>query len=414
MVDKTNPEATDAIAQKSSEELFLRGSEKDEMLRKKANEDDLKLDDSVEELSLQNIQRGSEQREYPNTDVEQTGTAPGHHESLEINSESNKHSAASEIFAGDQNNDNSAQLNPVSPDTGNTVKEADSQENNDQGRKRVLFNNEDEAGPQEHSLPLFNRGEDDLPVPEDNEAIQGEHDTEVNSIDIVDDLVNGASVNRAPEAGEDVTVTVYEGLSVIDGQLLATDADTDASLSYQVVEGIAIPDGFTLSSDGNWQFDALDSAYDYLSPGDSMVITVPVVVTDEHGESDTTQIHITVTGTNDAPVAGASVSTSVDEGATSISGQLSSTDLDDGATATFTVSSGSIAPDGFVLNADGSYSFDPADASYNHLNVGDSEVLTIPVTVTDDNGAADTSQIQITVSGTNDAPVAGASVTCVS
>ena len=39
--------------------------------------------------------------------------------------------------------------------------------------------------------------------------------------------------------------------------------------------------------------------------------------------------------------------------------------------------------------------------------MGDSEVITIPVTVTDDQGATDMSQIQITVSGTNDAPVAG-------
>ena len=42
---------------------------------------------------------------------------------------------------------------------------------------------------------------------------------------------------------------------------------------------------------------------------------------------------------------------------------------------------------------------------------GDSQTLTIPVTVTDENGATDSQQIQVTVTGTNDAPVAGADVT---
>ena len=39
------------------------------------------------------------------------------------------------------------------------------------------------------------------------------------------------------------------------------------------------------------------------------------------------------------------------------------------------------------------------------------QTLTIPVTVTDEHGATDTQQIQITVNGTNDTPVAGVDVT---
>ncbi len=35
------------------------------------------------------------------------------------------------------------------------------------------------------------------------------------------------------------------------------------------------------------------------------------------------------------------------------------------------------------------------------------KILTVPVTVTDDNGATDTTEIQITLTGTNDAPVVG-------
>ena len=97
-----------------------------------------------------------------------------------------------------------------------------------------------------------------------------------------------------------------------------------------------------------------------------------------------------------------SVTANVDEGSTAISGQLTAIDVDDASTATFSISSGNTAPDGFVLNTDGSYSFDPSGASYDYLKAGNSTTLTIPVTVTDDNGATDTTQIQITVQGTND------------
>ncbi|MBM9521367.1 VCBS domain-containing protein, partial [Desulforhopalus vacuolatus] len=81
------------------------------------------------------------------------------------------------------------------------------------------------------------------------------------------------------------------------------------------------------------------------------------------------------------------------------------------STATFAVTPGSTAPAGFTLHADGQYTFDPTDATYDHLNVGDFVILTVPVTVTDDQGGTDTVQIQITVNGTNDAPIAGADVT---
>ncbi|MBL3601840.1 MAG: VCBS domain-containing protein, partial [gamma proteobacterium endosymbiont of Lamellibrachia anaximandri] len=217
--------------------------------------------------------------------------------------------------------------------------------------------------------------------------------------------------NDAPVAGADVSSSLDEGSASISGQLTSTDLDDDSTAAFTISEGSSAPDGFSLDANGTYSFDPTDSAYDHLNVGDSAVLTIPVTVTDDQGATDTTQIQITVRGTNDAPVAGAKVTSTIDEGAASISGQLTSTDLDDGATAAFSISDGSSAPAGFSLDANGTYSFDPADTAYEHLGVGDSAVLTIPVTVTDDQGATDTTQIQITVRGTNDAPVAGAKVT---
>ncbi|VAW50728.1 T1SS secreted agglutinin (RTX) [hydrothermal vent metagenome] len=405
MVDKTNSNNADSDAQKSSEELFLRGSEEDHVLRDKSDNDDLKLDDSQEELSLQNILLGSEQREIENRGSEEKGAGNGYDDTVGVKSLSSNHESQGNGTDGDQNTTSNAEQNPSSNhETDSTKNDASLRDNNDQDTRRVLLNSETDGNKTEGVQVASARNEDITsagPVDDDlDKTIPN---------DISDEAIEDLA-NRAPDAGDDTELSVDEGSATLNGQVIATDVNTTDVLSYQVVEGSSIPDGFSFSEDGSWQFNAQDEAYNHLNVGDSVVFTVPIVVSDNFGASDTTLIKITIFGTNDAPVAGAEISAITDEGATTISGQFTSTDVDDGASATFTVSAGNSAPAGFVLNADGSYTFDPADSAYDHLNVGDSEIITIPVTVTDENGASDTSQVQITISGTNDAPIAGADV----
>ncbi len=215
--------------------------------------------------------------------------------------------------------------------------------------------------------------------------------------------------NDAPVASAEVTKAVEEGGAAITGQLTSTDLDDDATAVFSVSDGQDTPAGFVLNADGSYSFDPTDTAYDHISEGAIDIVTVPVTVTDEHGATDTTQIRITITGTNDEPVAGAEVVATVDEGSDIITGQLDYTDPDDDAVITFAISEDAVVPAGFVLNDDGSYSFDPKDEAYEHLNVGDQDTYIIPVTLTDNTGASDTTQITITVIGTNDGPVAAGS-----
>src|SRR5205814_8649428 len=65
-----------------------------------------------------------------------------------------------------------------------------------------------------------------------------------------------------------------------------------------------------------------------------------------------------------------------------------------------------VAPAGLIFHAAGSYSFDPSNGAYQSLGVGQSTTLIVPYTVTDDQGATSTANLVITVTGTNDAPVA--------
>ncbi|MBN3564958.1 VCBS domain-containing protein, partial [Aliamphritea spongicola] len=162
-----------------------------------------------------------------------------------------------------------------------------------------------------------------------------------------------------------MTATVNEGDSAISGQLTATDADDSASLTFSVTTGASVPAGFTLNTDGSYSFNPQDAAYESLDAGDVQTLTIPVTVTDENGATDTQQIQITVNGTNDAPVAGADVTATVNEGDSAISGQLSATDADESASLSFSVSNGASVPAGFTLSSDGSYSFDPQNAAYD-------------------------------------------------
>ncbi len=217
--------------------------------------------------------------------------------------------------------------------------------------------------------------------------------------------------NDAPVAGDDVTASVEEGTTIFTGQLTSSDVDDGATASFTVSASTTPPAGFILSNDGSFSFNPSLPVYDHLNVGDSEVLNIPVTITDDQGATDNLQIQISVTGTNDVLVAGTAVTMTVDEGSVIVEGQLNSSDLDDGSTATYSITGGASAPAGFSLDTDGSYSFDPADAAYDHLKVGVSEVITVPVTIMDDQGATDTTQIQITITGTNDAPIAGDDVT---
>ena len=216
-------------------------------------------------------------------------------------------------------------------------------------------------------------------------------------------VITVTGTNDAPVA-QASSFTVAEDAAIVNGSVVATDSDANASLSFAL--NSAAPAGLTFNSNGTYTFDASNAAYQSLGVGQSKVLTVPYTVTDDQGATSTANLVITVTGTNDAPVAQAS-SFTVAEDAPLVSGHVNSTDIDANATATYSLNSA--APAGLVFNANGTYTFDASNAAYQSLGVGQSKVLTISYTVTDDQGATSTANLVITVTGTNDAPVAQAS-----
>ncbi|MCJ2379008.1 Ig-like domain-containing protein, partial [Vibrio sp. ZSDZ34] len=164
--------------------------------------------------------------------------------------------------------------------------------------------------------------------------------------------------NDAPVA-EAKTDSVTED-TVITGVMSASDVDLgdDAELSFSTDSNA---EGLTFNADGSYTFDA--SSYDSLGKGEKLVLEIPVTVTDEHDAMAHTTLTITVTGTNDAPVAEAKTDSVTED--TVITGVVSASDVDLGDDAELVFSTESTA-EGLTFNADGSYTFDAS--SYDSLS----------------------------------------------
>ena len=195
----------------------------------------------------------------------------------------------------------------------------------------------------------------------------------------------------ANNVDEDVTIT---------GSVSGTDADTGqtGTLSYALT-GEA-PTGLTFNPDGTYTFNA--SSYDSLPAGQQLVLTIAFTATDTaNATSAPANLVITITGTNDVPVATAAMN-SVFEDAT-ITGSVSGMDADTGQTATLNYALTGEAPTGLTFNSDGSYTFNAS--SYDSLPAGQQLVLTIAFTATDTAGSTSApANLVITITGTNDAP----------
>ena len=206
-----------------------------------------------------------------------------------------------------------------------------------------------------------------------------------------------------PVALDDVNTAIEDG-AIVTGNVGANDTDADMDIvSFALNAPVA---GLTLNNDGSYLFNPLNAAYQHIAQGSTQIVVATYTVTDAFGGTDTATLTITITGTNDAPIAADDTATATEDGALS-TGDVGDddTDVDDGATRTYALS----APvDGLTLGSNGHYSFNPGHASYQHIAQGATQTVVATYVVTDQHGATDTATLTITVTGTNDAPVAAA------
>ena len=159
-----------------------------------------------------------------------------------------------------------------------------------------------------------------------------------------------------------------------------------------------------------WTYSVEDGALDDLSEGETRVETFTVALDDGNGGVVEQDVVITITGTNDGPVAVASVGATTENAV--LDGNVKDATDVDGTIASYALAEDLSAEEGgsLTFNADGSYSFDPG-SDFDDLAVEATRDVTFTYTATDNDGQASApATVTITVKGTNDGPVAVASV----
>jgi VCBS repeat-containing protein len=230
-------------------------------------------------------------------------------------------------------------------------------------------------------------------------------------------VINGT--NDAPVITSDAQAgTVKEDTKLTaTGQVTSSDVDHGATAAYS---------GNATGTYGSFAIDAKTGAWTYtldnaghqdLAEGESHTETFKVTVTDDKGATSTQDVLITITGTNDAPVVAAALTAPAAEGDLSFTKDLlaGASDVDHGETATlqvtdvhYSVDGGAAsltAPAGLSLSG-ASLTVDPTNTAFDHLAVGEHTTIVVSYNVMDAQGATVAQTETITITGTNDAPVA--------
>lgn len=218
--------------------------------------------------------------------------------------------------------------------------------------------------------------------------------------------------NDTPLVSEAVRGAAIEGDVSVSLSALAnaTDFDADNLSVVDVPDSSDLPDGVTYDQlSGTLTLDPSHGSFDRLGVGETAVVTVSYGVSDGLATTPAS-VSWTITGTNDGPVATPTFSAIAEDQI--LSGQLVAADVDSGATLSYALLDE--GPEGFILNPDGSWSFDATGAIYQPAPQGFSGDWSLRYLVTDEHGDASESFLRFTLSGANDAPItfpAGAQVT---
>ncbi|MBL4914931.1 VCBS domain-containing protein, partial [Shewanella schlegeliana] len=224
-------------------------------------------------------------------------------------------------------------------------------------------------------------------------------------------VTTSASLNLAPTSDaaiiggqdsggikEDVNVSYNHDIS-INGWLSIHDPDGPSQDEFQQFDPMKTPQGATLQlySNGHWYYDANNYVIDHLDAGQTVKDTMTI-----YSKDGTPHVmHFIIEGTNDVPQIKAQTQTVTEDGKL-LSGTMQARDVDDHAKLEFTLDH---PVQGITLQKDGSYTFVPSHAAYQHISANVTRTILVPITVTDEHGAHTTENLSILITGTNDGAV---------
>ncbi|WP_094847055.1 retention module-containing protein [Bordetella genomosp. 9] len=189
------------------------------------------------------------------------------------------------------------------------------------------------------------------------------------------------------------------------GKLDIVDADHDQSF-FQAQDNVAQAHGtFSIDADGNWTYNLnnADPKVQALGVGESLTETVTVLTAD----GTTTEVVVTINGTNDIPViSGEATGAIKEDAAPSVSGQLAVADVDVNDGHTWSVQGNPKGAYGTLsVDQTGKWTYTVDSKAIQALAEGQVKTETFNVLVDDGHGGKDAQQVTVTLTGTNDVPV---------
>src|SRR3954464_13494651 len=186
--------------------------------------------------------------------------------------------------------------------------------------------------------------------------------------------------------------------------VLANDTDVDDGHVFTLVSASAPASQGSASVVANQLEFNPGTDFDHLAEGATATVTLNYTMQDEHGAQSSSTVDVTITGTNDGPVAVADSASGTENQTLTINVLANDTDVDDGHVFTLnTVSAPSGKGTASVVG--NQVQFVPG-TDFDHLAKGAVEHVTLSYTMQDQFGATSSSTVDVTITGTNDGPVA--------
>ena len=238
------------------------------------------------------------------------------------------------------------------------------------------------------------------------------------------------AVNDEPVAQDDAFTTDED--TMLMGNVLAdnsngVDSDVDGdTFTVTAIEGNAADIGnpvmlasgatITLNADGSFDFEPTGVAIQALGNGDTLVDTFAYTIDDGNGGTETATVSITVTGSNDDPIAVNDLPMIDEDNApNTVMGNVLMNDTDAEADALTVTNAGNFAGMFGMLdldaNGDFTYTLDNGNATVDALNVSDVLTDTYMYQVGDGNGGTAMANVEVQISGANDVPIANDDMT---
>ncbi|WP_343824423.1 VCBS domain-containing protein, partial [Psychrosphaera haliotis] len=208
--------------------------------------------------------------------------------------------------------------------------------------------------------------------------------------------INLTGTDDAPVIGSAV-VNVSEDDSSASGQLSASDVDNPALAFVAEVQNGTYGD-LSIDTSGNWVFTPNTEAQD-LADGETQTETFTITLND----GSTTSITVNILGADEAPVISVGTAIIIEDSSTSVSGTLTASDADNpGLLFVDETIAGTYGE--VIIDENGNWTF---TAGNKLEELSDGENITETYTVTLNDGS--TTTIEISLTGTDDAPVISSS-----